>query len=159
MDLKTITVSDAVTAMKDEQIDACIYSMGIGASAFLDLSVSRDVVMLSIEPSAHEQIFKKYPYYYIDKIPAGTYKGTDKDVDVLTSMYGAIVHKDADQKLVYDIMRSIYENKKDLEAIHKEVGQYFTPENAIKGMPIPLHPGSIQYLKEKPVKIPDQFVP
>jgi len=158
MDLRTITVADAVTAMKDEQIDACIYSMGIGASAFLDLSVSRDVVMLPIEPSAHEKIFKKYPYYYVEKIPAGTYKGTDKDVDVLASMYGAVVHKDADKKLVHDIMKSIYENKKDLEAIHKEVGQYFTPENAIKGMPIPLHPGAIEYLKEKGVTIPDQLM-
>jgi len=159
MNLKTITVSDAVTAMKDEQIDACIYSMGTGASAFLDLSASRDVVLLPIETSAHQKIFEKFPYYYINKIAAGTYKGMDKDVDVMTSMYGSVVHKDADKKLVYNIMKTIYENKNELEAIHKEVGQYFTPENAIKGMPIPLHPGSIEYLKEKGVKIPNKLMP
>jgi len=158
MNLRTITVSDAVTAMKDEQIDACIYSMGIGASAFLDLATSRAIVMLPIERSAQKKIFEKLPYYYIDKIPAGTYKGMDKGVDSLASMYGMVVRKNADEALVYKMIKVIFDHRKDLEAIHK-VGAYFTPENAVKGMPIPLHPGAIKYLKEKGVKIPAKLIP
>ena len=158
MELRTITVSDAVTAMKDEQIDACIYSMGIGSSAFLDLALSRDVVMLPIEKKAYKQIFDKLPYYYIEKIPAGTYKGMKKGVNALASMYGTVVNKNTDTKLVYDIIKTIYDHQKDLQAIHK-VGKYFVPENAVKGMPIPLHPGSIKYLREKGVKIPKKLIP
>jgi TRAP-type uncharacterized transport system substrate-binding protein len=36
---------------------------------------------------------------------------------------------------------------------------YTTPENAAKYSPIPLHPGTIKYLKEKGVEVPANLIP
>ena len=36
---------------------------------------------------------------------------------------------------------------------------YTTPENAVKYSPIPLHPGTIKYLKEQGVAVPAQLMP
>lgn len=36
---------------------------------------------------------------------------------------------------------------------------YTTPENAVKYSPIPLHPGTVKYLKEKGVAIPAMLMP
>ncbi|NQU64808.1 MAG: C4-dicarboxylate ABC transporter substrate-binding protein, partial [SAR324 cluster bacterium] len=60
--------------------------------------------------------------------------------------------------LVYSLVKALYENNDYLLKIHPSAS-YTTPENAVKYSPIPLHPGTIKYLKEKGVSVPDRLIP
>jgi len=48
--------------------------------------------------------------------------------------------------------KAMYENLGDLAAAHA-AGKAIKLENALQGMPIPLHPGAAKYFKEKGLKV------
>jgi hypothetical protein len=52
-----------------------------------------------------------------------------------------------DEELAYQLTKQLYENHDRVVAAHA-VGQFITAENAVKGMPIELHPGAERYYKE-----------
>jgi len=63
-----------------------------------------------------------------------------------------------DTNLVYELVKALYEHNAYLVKIHPSAS-YTTPENAVKYSPIPLHPGTIKYLKEKGITVPSQLMP
>jgi hypothetical protein len=63
-----------------------------------------------------------------------------------------------DKELVYKLVKALYEHQDYLKQIHPSAA-YTTPENAVKYSPIPLHPGTIKYLKEVGVDVPRRLVP
>jgi TRAP-type uncharacterized transport system substrate-binding protein len=63
-----------------------------------------------------------------------------------------------DEDLVYKLVKALYENNDYLLKIHPSAA-YTTPENAVKYSPIPLHPGTIRYLKEVGVAVPAKLMP
>ena len=117
----------------------------------MDLGSTRDIVMIPLDEGLVSKIIKEKPYYVQIAIPKGTYKGIDSDILCLGDSNVMVVHKDMEEDLVYEIVKAIFENvhegKYALMNIHPIAAQ-FTPENAINS-PIPLHPGSIRYFKEK----------
>jgi TRAP transporter TAXI family solute receptor len=62
------------------------------------------------------------------------------------------------EDLVYQLSKALFENNDYMVKIHPSA-TYTTPENAAKYSPIPLHPGTIKYLKEKGVEVPANLVP
>jgi TRAP-type uncharacterized transport system substrate-binding protein len=56
------------------------------------------------------------------------------------------------------LAKALYEHNDYLVKIHPSAG-YTTPENAVKYSPIPLQPGTLKYLAEKGVKVPDKLKP
>lgn len=158
LEVRNLTMSDAFTAIKDRQVDAMIYSVGLNSASILELTNTVDVNLLPIAESATEEILSHLSGYYIEAIPGGTYDGTPKDADTLTSMYNAVVKNDADPDFVYEVTKAIFKNQADLVAIHP-VGKYFTPENGVKGMPIPMHPGAIKFFEEEGITVPDELHP
>jgi TRAP-type uncharacterized transport system substrate-binding protein len=59
---------------------------------------------------------------------------------------------------VYKLVKTLYEHNDYLVKIHPSAS-YTTPENAVKYSAIPLHPGTIKYLKEKGVAVPAKLMP
>jgi len=60
--------------------------------------------------------------------------------------------------MVYQLAKTLYEKNDYLLKIHPSAA-YTTPENAVKYSPIPLHPGTIKYLKEVGVTVPGKLMP
>ncbi|MGB5985945.1 MAG: TAXI family TRAP transporter solute-binding subunit, partial [Desulfobacterales bacterium] len=60
--------------------------------------------------------------------------------------------------LVYNLVDALYSHNDYLRKIHPSAA-YTTPENAVKYSPIPLHPGTVQYLKEKGIAVPENLMP
>lgn len=149
--LAGLSVSESIAAMKDGIVDAIFLNFAYPAAAVMDLGSTRDIVMIPMDEGLVSKIIKEKPYYVQIAIPKGTYKGIDSDILCLGDSNVMVVHKDMEEDLVYEIVKAIFENvhegKYALMNIHPIAAQ-FTPENAINS-PIPLHPGSIRYFKEK----------
>jgi TRAP-type uncharacterized transport system substrate-binding protein len=62
------------------------------------------------------------------------------------------------EDLVYQLSKALFENNAYLVKIHPSAA-YTTPANAVKYSPIPLHPGTIKYLKEKGIEVPAKLIP
>jgi TRAP-type uncharacterized transport system substrate-binding protein len=69
-----------------------------------------------------------------------------------------ICQKSLDTGLVYNLVKALYDHQDYLIKIHPSAS-YTTAENAVKYSPIPLHPGTIKYLKEKGIAVPDKLMP
>jgi uncharacterized protein len=93
------------------------------------------------------------PHYFQLTIPKGTYKGIDYDVPVVCVSNLLICSQKMDEKVAYSVVKAIMENTKDLVIVHKEA-EKISPQSAVVGSPLPLHPGAAKYYQEKGVKIP-----
>ena len=57
-------------------------------------------------------------------------------------------HRDLDDETAYRVVKVLLESQEDLKVIHRDFAGW-TPDRAVKNLPIPYHPGAIRYYKEK----------
>lgn len=91
-------------------------------------------------------------------IKAGSYPGQDKDWQTIAQPNFLAVRADIDEEAVYQITKTIYENLPFLNAIHKAT-LAMSLENALAGLPMPLHPGAARYFQEAGLTIPPRLMP
>jgi hypothetical protein len=149
-----LSVAESVGAIKDNKIDAFMWSGGLPTAAIIDLGATPGQKLKLLDHSdAIPFMVKKFgPLYVKDTIPAKTYPGQEKDVSILSVWNILAVNEKMDEKLAYAITKTIFEKKPELVAVHKEA-QHIELENQLKGgSPIPFHPGALKYFSEKGVK-------
>ena len=137
--------SISVELIKNRQLDATLQSAGLGVASIKDLSTSLDVTMVEVP----EDVVTKLGAPYISAtIPAGTYNGQATDVKTVAVVNFLVTHSDVSDETAYQMTKQLFENLDTLEAAHKAAAQ-IKLENALKGMPVPLHPGAERFYKEK----------
>ncbi len=149
---------DAVAALKDGTIDAMIATHPLKSAAFRDLTTSFNVRMISLDD---DSLYKKFPFFNKNVIPAGTYRGVDYPVTTASIVVFMYTTKDAGftEDEIYKILDTLYKYRDEWKDASASVKKYVTLENALKGAAIPLHPGAIKYFKEKGFKIEDSLYP
>ena len=83
-------------------------------------------------------------------IPAGTYDGQTEDVPTAAVINFLISHDGVSEDLAYQMTKQLFENLPDVVAAHKAASDIKLAD-AVKDMPIPMHPGAEKYYKEKGV--------
>jgi TRAP transporter TAXI family solute receptor len=91
-------------------------------------------------------------------IPGGTYPGVDEDTRTIAQPNFLATHQNLPEEDVYKITKTIYENLPFLQNIHPATNA-MALENAIAGLPAPLHPGALRYYEEQGVEVPDNLRP
>jgi TRAP transporter TAXI family solute receptor len=137
--------AESVELMKNRQIDATLQSAGLGVSSFKDLAASVDVQMVAVPADIASKLGSPY---IAATIPAGTYQGQDAAVPTVAVVNFLVTNSDVSDEMAYQMTKQLFENLPTLEAAHKAAAQ-IDIKNALKGMPIPLHPGAERYYKEK----------
>ena len=83
---------------------------------------------------------KKYGNLYVeDTIPKDTYKGMDADNKQATVMNILVAHESMDEKTAYNIVKTIFDKRDDVIAVHKEAAN-FKLETKASASPIPFLP-------------------
>jgi uncharacterized protein len=136
---------ESVDLMKNRQLDATLQSAGLGVSSIKDLSSSVAITMVAVPASVAEKLGA--PYVAVD-IPANTYDGQTAAVPTVAVVNFLVTREGVSDDMAYMMTKQLFENLPKLEASHKAAAQ-INLKNALKGMPIPLHPGAIKYYKEK----------
>lgn len=136
--------AESVELIKNRQLDATLQSAGLGVASIKDLSTSIDIRMVSIPADVVEKLGAPY---IAATIPAGTYQGQDEDVPTVAIVNFLVTHEDVSEETAYQMTKLLFENLGELEAAHKAAAQ-IRLENALNGMPIPLHPGAERYYRE-----------
>ncbi len=152
---------ESAKAMKDRRISGANLCAGPPVAAVTDVSATpgMEVVVLEFTDKQLNSINAKtaYPgYRYI--IPANTYPGQTKEVRTIAQPNFLGVRADVDTEVIYLLTKTLFENPDYMKAVHK-MGGFITLENALSGLPAPLHPGAYKYYKEKGVKIPGNLIP
>jgi TRAP transporter TAXI family solute receptor len=136
---------ESVELMKNRQLDVTLQSAGLGVSSLRDLSVSMKVVIVEVPADVVAKIGDAA--YQPAMIPANTYEGQAKDVPSIAIQNFLVTREGVPADTVYKMTKAMWENLDALVAAHA-AGKAVKKENALKGMPLPLHPGAERYYRE-----------
>lgn len=148
---KYISFSEVVRGIRDKTIDAGIIAAGAPLASVMELSRDIPIRLVEVEPAALKKLRGQFSNVVPLVIPAGTYKGIDKDVHTYTLPQMWLCRADLPEDLVYQIIKCVYENEEEKNAIHP-LAKMYNVKNAFRGtpgVPVGFHPGAIKYYKEK----------
>jgi TRAP transporter TAXI family solute receptor len=153
-----LSFTESANALKDGTIEVGVWSVGPGTSSILDLATTHDIHIINFTPEQQKRILATRKEYSAVDLTGGLYHGVDKPVPTIGVWNVMICQAGLSTDLVYKLVKALYEHQDYLLKIHPSAS-YTTPENAVKYSPIPLHPGTIKYLKEKGIAVPAKLMP
>ena len=155
MKRERLGVAESVNALKDGKIDAFFWVGGLPTAAVTDLANTPGTKIRMIDHAETVgPMNKKYGNLYVeDVIPKATYKGMDTDNKQATVMNILVAHEKMDDKTAYNIVKTIFDKREDLIAVHKEAANFKLENQKASASPIPFHPGAVKYFAEKGIKL------
>jgi TRAP transporter TAXI family solute receptor len=148
-------VAESVNAIKDRKIDAFFWVGGLPTAAVTDLANTPGLKIRLIDHAAQVAAMnKKYGnLYYTDVIEKAVYKGMDADNHMASVANILVANQNMSDKEVYNVLKTIFDHRADLIAVHKECENFKLENQKQTASPLPWHPGAIQYFAEKGVKL------
>jgi TRAP transporter TAXI family solute receptor len=150
-----LSVAESVNAVKDRKIDAFFWVGGLPTAAVTDLANTPNTQIVMIDHSKEvDAMNKKYGnLYFKDVIPKTTYKGMEKDNNVISVANILVTSPKMSEKDAYNIVKAVFDNKIELVRTHYEYISVTLEGQKTASTPIPFHPGALKYFKEKNVKV------
>lgn len=160
--LRQINQSDAVEALKNNELDAYNFTIYPSSAPILELAARDKIVFIPLDPAKVENFNKLLPLNKAQLIPLDKIYPEFTDKPILACTISAMVATSSrySEEFIYKIAKIIFENKEELEKISTAAGEVNLDStlNVIKmGLNVfPLHPGLVKYFKEKGIEIPSQ---
>jgi uncharacterized protein len=155
MKRERLGAAESVNAIKDGKIDAFFWVGGLPTAAVTDLANTPGNKLKMIDHAETVKVMnKKYGNLYVeDTITKDVYRGMDTDNHQATVMNILVAHESMDDKTAYNIVKTIFDKRADLIAVHKEAMNFKLESQKASASPIPFHPGAIKYFAEKGIKL------
>jgi TRAP transporter TAXI family solute receptor len=144
--------AQSADALKDGKVDAFFFSGGLPTAAILDLAntpgvTPRLVPLADVLPALQQKYGASL--YFPAVIPRAVYD-VEADVPVIAVANLLVVSESMPETLAHDITRVLFEHQPTLATIHPQ-GRELSLETALRGSPIPFHPGAIRFYRERGV--------
>jgi TRAP transporter TAXI family solute receptor len=148
-------VAESVNAIKDGKIDAFFWVGGLPTASVTDLANTPGTkVKLIDHADLVPAMNKKYGNLYVeDVIHKDIYRGMEADNKQATVMNILVALDGMDDKTAYNIVKTIFDKREELIAVHKEATNIKLENQKTIATPIPFHPGAVKYFAEKGVKL------
>jgi len=155
MKRERLSVAESVNAIKDGKIDAFFWVGGLPTAGVTDLANTPGNKLKMVDNAEEVAAMnKKYGNLYVeDVISKSVYRGMEADNKQATVMNILVVNASMDDKTAYNIVKTIFDKRDDLIAVHKESANFKLENQKNSASPIPFHPGAIKYFAEKGIKL------
>jgi uncharacterized protein len=146
-------VAESVNALKDRKIDGFFWVGGLPTAAVTDLGATPGVKIVLVDHAdVVDKMNAKYGGIYSSgTIPTNTYPGQDKNNQVAVVQNILVANASMPDKMAYDIVKTFFEKRDDLIAVHGEARNFVLETQNKKNTTIPWHPGALKYLAERGV--------
>ncbi len=143
--LKAVEMPDA---LRDNKLDAYFYMVGHPTANIKDIATSLPITLVPLQGSCIDRLVARRSYYVKAKIPAGLYRGVDRDVPTFGLKATLLTTTQTSNDVVYQVVRSVMENLEKFKQLHPAY-RGLTAKNMTEGLTAPLHPGAKKYFKER----------
>ncbi len=146
----SLQVSESAGAMKDGKVDAFFWSGGLPTASIQDLAATPG---LSITLLPTDDLVPRLQaefgqgLYNVAVIPAGSYRGLDRDLGSIGVRNLLVASSQLDDATVEQIVRVMFEHKAALVAAHPEARHLEKP-TSFDGVPAPYHPGALVFFRK-----------
>jgi len=146
--------ADSAESIKDGKIDAAFCVSGAPTVALVDFAATagKPINIISLEENHIEGLMKAYPFYAKTVIPAGLYKGLDRDVTTVAIRAQLVVRNDVPEDVVYELLDAMFKNTDALKAGHGKFAG-FSIDTARYGVSVPYHPGAVKFFADKGIAV------
>ena len=145
MAVQYLPFDESVALMKQGELDATLQSTGLGVASLRDLSDAISVVFVPVPPEVVNRIGD--PAFLAKPIPAGTYRGQDREVMTATVNNLLMTRADVPADVVYAMTKALFDNLANLAAVHP-AAKGLSLAGAVQGSPVPLHPGAERFYRQ-----------
>jgi TRAP transporter TAXI family solute receptor len=136
---------ESVELMKNRQLDVTLQSAGLGVASIRDLATAIRIVVVPIPADVVAKVGD--PAYQPGTIPANTYTGQTEAVPTATIRNFLVTHSGVPNDVAYTMTKALFDNLDTMVAAHS-AAKAISRDDAIKGLPVPLHPGAERYYRE-----------
>jgi TRAP transporter TAXI family solute receptor len=146
------SVAEGVKAVIDGRSDSSA-TCAIGMPITEELHAKKGARILPIDssPEAVNRVKAKFPGYPVKVTPGPGRTGVEKEQYLWAYDIYVIAREDLPEQAAYLVAKALWENYKDLGAIHVLLKDWTTDKFVTKEALIPYHPGTIKFYKEKGV--------
>ena len=149
---------EMINGLGDGVLDAAFFTLPFGASAIIELDLTKDIRIIGLEDADIDKLTTEYPEYARAVIPEGSYNAVKSDIPTVSLWMYMVTTSDLPEDVAYTYVKTVMENLDKLSAAHPG-GKYSTPENSLASATAPLHPGAIKYYEEIGLTVPTHLVP
>ncbi len=150
--VQRLSVNETADALRDGSIDAGFWSGGVPTGGVLSLAETRQIELVALSEAEIANVIAADATFIPFTFAADAYRGIAETSSVGTPNL-IIASSDMPAELAYSFTKALFENIEVVRAIHPSANQT-VPEIAVNS-PVPLHVGSIQYLEEIGIDVPD----
>jgi uncharacterized protein len=138
----------SVDYMGDGSIAAAFLGGGVPTGSITSATSTMDILLVPYDEDVKKKLIADYAFFDAATIPAGTYKGQDAAYEGLdVGSAHLITSAAADDELVYQFVKTIYENRATLAEKHK-AGKAVNAKNVVRNTGTEFHPGAIRFYQE-----------
>lgn len=141
------TYRETVEGIQDGSLDGGFVGGGYPIAIYTELALTHDVRIVPIDEKILKRVIDERPYYYGTVVKAKSYKGLEQDTFIYGFASALWTLSSLSTDFVYTLLKNLFDHRADYYAIHQSAKD-MTPEDAMKGIPVPFHPGAEKYLKE-----------
>ncbi len=148
-------------AFQNQLIDGMNTPAGVPVGAVTRAMASGrgDAVLLSVTDEQLAAINDRYPgLWRFHDLPADSYPHQPEPVRTIAQANLLAVTADVPDEHVYRLLDVLYEHLGFLQAFHAAT-RSMSLDNALDGLPAPLHPGAYRFFRERGLSIPDHLRP
>ena len=148
VNIADVELSNAVSALKNRQIDAFVTAGSYPAPNVIEAAAGTGVMVLSL---SDEQIAETRRTRLV--IPAGTYPGVDQDTVTTSLPVVAYTTAQMDDDTAYALTKTFWEQK---EALGGQAAWWngVSPD-MLSNITSKMHPGALKYYDEQGIPVPD----
>jgi len=160
MHLQYLGYNQSAVALQQGKIKGMNTPAGAPVSAVSRVYSSMGPLKVSLLEFSDDDLAKiqqRYPIWSRYTIKANTYPRQTKEIQTIAQPNLLITSADTPDAIVYALTKTMYENLAFLNSVNKGT-MSISLEKATDGLPIPLHPGAIQYYKEMGLTIPQHLL-
>ena len=151
-----LSLADMITALQDGTIDALCYGNKYPNVNFTDLATTYGMKMIDIGEDAVNKLIEEKPWYHMELIPGGTYKGCDNDVYSFCQYTTLQANKNVDDQVVYDMLAENFAHAADMASLHPDYAKYNDIDEITRGNVVPYHPGAAKFYAEHGITVPTE---
>jgi TRAP transporter TAXI family solute receptor len=141
------TYRESVEGIQDGSLDGGFVGGGYPIAIYTELAMKHDVRIVPIDEKVLKKVMAEHPYYYGTVVKAKSYKGLEQDTLIYGFTTALFTVSSVSTDFAHKVLKNLFDHKADYYAIHQSAKD-MTAEDAMKGVPIPFHPGAEKYFKE-----------
>lgn len=149
-DVRTVQPGGRTAAfdqLKAGLADAVFVSTVLGSPPIIDAMASGKLALLGIADPMGDALRREYPFYTLERIPANTYPGQEREVTSAGVMAILVARSSVPDDTVYALTKAVFDNLAQFQSSHP-AARHLTLHTALSGMALPLHPGSERFFQQ-----------